>query len=376
MKRRYVWLWAGCLLLALLVGCAQHGTPHSRREVLEYVEETFLGEDIVVSKQYTRPAEGDRFQEKDRLWDCWYADMPQVVFHIGSRRWVIDPVPMWGYELYNDRDRVFWNYHLEQYQTGGGSLELWTSDEEGNLEWAFSSMEQVPQAAEQLLSFFRWYEEQPHAHWADLAEVELEGLPLPVHVLDPHHIYLHAPARPVEGTRLSFAEDTAELEALCAGMLKAYFTYYRLPSPDFSQTELDAYAAQAWTRAWTEGEELQYVPRLWRDGKPISAELVVGIGAEKVAGSGLEFSYVSFGGLFELVSRLGLEPEGTSEDFTVTGADGALYAFSYASGRERDGEDGWSYTRDGERLKGRDGMPILRIGGGEFQAVTGLEFRG
>lgn len=105
-------------------------------------------------------------------------------------------------------------------------------------------------------------------------------------------------------------------------------------------------------------------------------ELFSGIGAIPQAGSGLQFSCLSYGGLFEVLVRLGLEPEGGPEAFTVTGADGAFYEFSYRF-TDTDGDRIlWHYKRDGEPVQctAGGGIPALRIASDEFQAITGLTF--
>ena len=164
-------------------------------------------------------------------------------------------------------------------------------------------------------------------------------------------------------------------------MVKTYYAFYRLPCPDFSEDELNSFAQANWDQEWTENEARTTVPHLRLDGKVIPLELFSGIGLVPYAGSGLKFSYISYGGLYELLNRLGLEPEGELEHFTISSSDGNVYEFSYSFCKTEDGETWWYYTQNGIAKPAQhssfmegNGYPILRIGGETFQAVTELEF--
>ena len=382
MKRQHLYflicLLAVCLLLS---SCGDHWQSHTRREVLAYVNTQFPGEDVTVAKKFTNPMLDNGKTSSDRIWECWFTDMPDVVFRVGSRRMTGHPAPMIDYSLYHDRDRVFREHYMEQYQTMGDGLSLWAVSANGNLEFHFSSMTDVAQAAEQLRSFYNWYEVQPHAGPPNYAVLELDGLPLPSSDPVTDRTNLNTSAVLASDFHVSFCRDAAEMEELCAGMIKSYYTFYRLPCSDFSEEVLDAFAQENWDPAWTEGEGRSTVPHLSQDGKSVPVSLFSGIGAVPYAGSGLEFSCVSYGGLFELLNRLGLEPEGELEHFTITGVDGVIYEFSYSFHKTEQGETWWYYTKDGIAEPAQyspfmygNGYPILRIGGAAFQAVTGLTF--
>lgn len=380
---RRVCLLAGCLLLLLLSGCGEHWRPHTRREVLQYLQTEFPGEDITVAKSHSNPTEENGEPSSDRVWECWYTDLPEVVFHVESRRWTGGPAPILNYSLYQDKDRVFWSYYMEQYLRETGSLDLWETAYDGDLELYFSSTEDVSQAVEQLRAFYGWYEAQPHAGRSRSVTCHLDGLPLPSGHPVTSYIYFSTPTALADDPRLSFIHDAAEMEPLCIEMLKTYYAFYRLPSPDFSKAELAAFAEAAWAQDWTEGEARSTIPHLLRDGKTIPADLFSDIGIRPAAGSGLQFSYLSYGGLFELLDRLEMAPEGGPEHFTVKGADGIVYEFSYDFIRTDDSEIRWYYKQGGEPVTGslysgalseRGSAPILRIGGEEFQTITGLTF--
>lgn len=382
MKRQHL-LLSICLLSAclLLSSCGDHWQPHTRREVLAYVKAQFPGEDVTVAKKFTNPVLDNGKTSSDRIWECWFTDMPDVVFHVGSRRMTGHPAPMIDYSLYHDRDRVFREHYMEQYQTMGDGLSLWAVSANGDLEFHFSSMTDVAQAAEQLRSFYNWYEAQPHAGPPHYAVLELDGLPLPSSDPVTNRTRLNTSAVLASDFHVSFCRDASEMEELCAEMVKSYYTFYRLLCSDFSEEDLDAFARENWNPAWTEGKDRSTVPHLSRDGKALPVSLFSGIGSVPYAGSGLEFSYVSYGGLFELLNRLGLEPAGELEHFTITGVDGIVYEFSYSFHKTEQGETWWYYTHNGIEEPAKyssfmygNGYPILRIGGAAFQAVTGLTF--
>ena len=382
MKRQHL-LLSICLLTAclLLSSCGDHWQPHTRREVLAYVKAQFPGEDVTVAKKFTNPVLDNGKTSSDRIWECWFTDMPDVVFHVGSRRMTGHPAPMIDYSLYHDRDRVFREHYMEQYQTMGDGLSLWAVSANGDLEFHFSSMTDVAQAAEQLRSFYNWYEAQPHAGPPHYAVLELDGLPLPSSDPVTNRTRLNTSAVLASDFHVSFCRDASEMEELCAEMVKSYYSFYRLLCSDFSEEDLDAFARENWNPAWTEGKDRSTVPHLSRDGKALPVSLFSGIGSVPYAGSGLEFSYVSYGGLFELLNRLGLEPAGELEHFTITGVDGIVYEFSYSFHKTEQGETWWYYTHNGIEEPAKyssfmygNGYPILRIGGAAFQAVTGLTF--
>lgn len=382
MKKRQLFTQIYLLVICLLLtGCDDHWQPHTRREALAYVKDQFPGESIAVAKDYSNPLLDNGKPSSDRIWECWFTDMPDVVFHVGSRRMTGHPAPIIDYSLYHDRDRVFREYYIKEYQTMGNSLSLWDIDTSGDLEFHFSSMADVAQAAEQLRSFYSWYEAQPHAGPPHYAVLELDGLPLPSRDPVTKRTHLNTSAVLASDFHVSFCRNATEMEELCAGMIKSYYTFYRLPCSSFSEEELDAFAQENWDPAWTEGENRSTVPHLSRDGKSVPVSLFSGIGAAPYAGSGLEFSYISYGGLFVLLNRLGLEPVGEPEHFTITSVDGVEYEFSYSFHKTEQGETWWYYTQNGIAEPAKyssfmygNGYPILRIGGTVFQAVTGLTF--
>ena len=78
--------------------------------------------------------------------------------------------------------------------------------------------------------------------------------------------------------------------------VKKYYAFYQLPCDEFSQTELDEYAVNAWP--WTPK------PRVRQGEEVLPPELFTGIG--------LESGVISYGGLYTLLVRLDFDVKGTA----------------------------------------------------------------
>lgn len=324
--RKRAWL----LLLAalLLTGCR----VHSRWDVEDYLQELYPGERVVVSRRYREISHGTKVT---RTWDCWFADLPEAVFEVGSAWGEGPPAP--GYSLLCDGDEVLWRYHLDRYLLSDGSaLSAWAV-EDGRLSLRYGSEAEIVAAVEQLQAFYDWYAVQTHAPQPPMAACDLAQPPLPVWHICP--------------TVKISALDTAYLERTCREQLRGYYAFYDIPGGGFSLEELQE--ARAWpdTIAVCRGEERLPAP----------------------AGVVLAYFHISFGWFYELLEQLDFSPQGTPEDFSVTGADGRSYQFSYSF--QTDGA--WYYLRDGEQVTAdadTDTAPILRLTGTDVAAVTGLRF--
>ena len=115
-------------------------------------------------------------------------------------------------------------------------------------------------------------------------------------------------------------DETGAVREELEDSVKKYYAFYCLPCDEFSQTELEEYAVNTWL--WTPKPSV-------RQGEEIlSPELFTGIG--------LESGVISYGGLYTLLIRLDFDVKGTAEHFTVTGADGHSYEFSYSFWEEKE----------------------------------------
>lgn len=347
------WGRAAAVLLAVLLcaglgGCLQHPLHHTRWEVLAYLEENFPGEKIKVSLLHgTEP--DDRYSRTKWVWKCRFADMPDVVFHVSSSWWSSSgPIPIAGYDLFDDVKPVFWNYYMDRYESEGGRLDAWEI-KNYTLTLDYSSMEQIPLAAEQFQAFIEWLGEQPHAGSTIGAVGGVYNLsgPLPTWYLDDRYDVYY--------------ESADTMVDKCGEMLKRYCAFYDLPCEDCTQEELQAYAAAAWP--WDHDAF-----RLQHGGEQVPLDTFAGIG--------LCYRHFSFAGLYELLSRLGVEVEGAPERFSVSGADGCLYEFSYDFYDREDGK--WYYIRDGEQIDGSGQAgraPIVSMDDSElFQNMADVRF--
>ena len=93
---------------------------------MDYLKERYPNDRVVVSRRCQEIRHGTKVT---RSWDCWFADLPDVVFTAGSA-WGTGPSAP-GYSVLCDEDEVLWRYHLDQYLTGAGSLDTWSVDAGG-----------------------------------------------------------------------------------------------------------------------------------------------------------------------------------------------------------------------------------------------------
>ena len=230
--------------------------------------------------------------------------------------------------------------------------------EGSSLSLKFSSMEQVYPAAEQLQALYDWYTGRPHSGEVPLASCELTDLPLPVWHLD-DSVSVRAEYDNWDSTR-------QYVESACASRLKYCYGFYRLPCPDFTPEQMEKYARWVWP--WN--DRYPFPESVWYRGEQAPKDTFAGIGVEG--------SFVSWAGFYEILSRLDYPLEGTADHFTFTGQDGCRYEFSYAFCREEDSETQWYFTRDGEaRTSGSSytgGAPLLYLKDEALEEMAGLKF--
>ena len=345
------------LFLALFTACSDHPLPHSRREVQAYLREEYPGEEITAAKRWTPHI--NRYNNEDgRVWDCYYKDLPEVPFQVMSFRRTGGPVVLYGYDITDNYMRTFLEYYLTQYQKTVGSLDV-QSQAYYQLDADFSGLAEARTVAEQMEAFCIWFGAQPHAPPLPSLKCSLENMLLPVQVLEDSFAYIDLKSNPN-------AEESILTE--CTRLLKDFYAFYNIQSPEFPSETLTAYAAARWKDV--QGTLYQ------SNGEVLPASVLDGIPLTPDAGTQLPYLLISYGGLYELLCRLGLEPEGVPEYYTVTGADGHVYEFSYAPASVESGLC-WPLRRDGEPLEcpHRDTVdcaPVLQLRGELFQAVTGL----
>ncbi len=309
-----------CLLVLSLIGCYEYRGPYTKADVEEYLTGRY-------------PDEMLHIQQKGlQTWDCWFGELPDAVFQVWVGQGGGDPVPMLYSRLVSDEAEVIPAYYLEQYQKEGGSLDAWELSDK-ILDTQYASIADAAPALEQLSAFFTWIEGKPLVRLMPKGQYKFQP-ELPWRTYSPQfhsfqEMVVHGP------------QDKPEaVEEALEDSVKKYYAFYCLPCDEFSQTELEEYAVKTWP--WTPK------PRV-RQGEEI-------LPPELLAGIGLESGVISYGGLYTLLTRLDFDVKGTEEHFTVTGADGHSYEFSYSFWEEREMDwtnnqtitlPVWHHLRDG-----------------------------
>ena len=298
-KRIFV-VGIACLLALSLVGCYEYRGPYSKADVEEYLTGRY-------------PEETLHIQQKGlQTWECWFDELPDATFQVWVGQGGGDPVPMLYSRLVSDEAEVLPEYYLEQYQEEGGSLDAWEL-RDSIFYTQYSSMGDAGSALEQLSDFFAWTEGRPLAQLVPKGQYNFQP-ELPWRTWAPQ--FNNFQESVVHGPQ----DETEEVREELEDSVKKYYAFYCLPCDEFSQTELEEYAVNTWL--WTPKPSV-------RQGEEIlSPELFTGIG--------LESGVISYGGLYTLLIRLDFDVKGTAEHFTVTGADGHSYEFSYSFWEEKE----------------------------------------
>ncbi len=289
-----------CLLVLSLIGCYEYRGPYTKADVEEYLTGRYPDETIHIR------------QKGLQTWDCWFGELPDAVFQVWVGQGGGDPVPMLYSRLVSDEAEVIPAYYLEQYQKEGGSLDAWELSDK-ILDTQYASIADAAPALEQLSAFFTWIEGKPLARLMPKGQYKYQP-ELPWRTYSPQfhsfqEMVVHGPQDKPEAVQEALGDS-----------VKKYYAFYCLPCDEFSQTELEEYAVKTWP--WTPK------PRV-RQGEEI-------LPPELLAGIGLESGVISYGGLYTLLTRLDFDVKGTEEHFTVTGADGHSYEFSYSFWEERE----------------------------------------
>lgn len=324
-----------CLLTLSLVDCYEYRGPYTKADVEEYLTGRYPDETITIRQK--------GFQK----WDCWFDVVPDAVFQVWVGQGGGDPVPVIYSRLVSDEREIIPAYYLKQYQKEGGTLDAWRLSD-NIFETQYASMSDVTPALEQLSAFFVWTEGKPLAQLTPKGQYKFRP-ELPWRTYSPQfhsfqEMIVHGPKDKSEAVKKEL-EDS----------VKKYYVFYRLPCDEFSQTELEEYAVEAWP--WS--------PKpMVRQGEEI-------LPPKLLAGIGLESGVISYGGLYTLLTRLDFDVKGSAEHFTVTGADGHFYEFSYDFWEEREMDwtnnrtitlPVWYHFRDGYPVEVKDETSWFRRG--------------
>ncbi len=365
-------LCIGLLMGATRACLTEHASPHRRGEVVRYLESAYPEEDFVVSRHHKTLTDEDHSLADMRVWDCWFEDLPEVVFHVTSSWSGGDNFPAKaGYSLSSDLKFVLWDYYLEEYQSGGGSLSCWAR-EQNRLTLTYSTLAETETAADQLQDFHDWWGRQSHGEVSPLSvTTEFAGGPLPVPSGLQETIYID---RITPENTFNFDSTREFMLGTSRYILLYYYGYYNLPCPEFSDGEQEDFARKTWL--WYADSTYRDYPNgavsIWNKGHWLPLE----DWAEPLRGVGVWLCDVSYGGLYEILARLDCGPEGVPEHFTVTGQDGAFYEFSYDFfTTEDDGDLTWYYLKDGETCTLKRSTPVLELNSAAVRLTTGLIFQ-
>ena len=363
----------GLLLLSLLSGCADNSPySYSTADVEAYLAETFPGQGAEVRS-------GSRLS---REWDCSFSDLPDVVFQVRTvRSSSPGPIPNAHYRLSHNAGQVLCQYWAGLYQSKGGELSIWAEaleNPETPLEITYQSRDEVETAVAQFAAFQEWAAGQPHG--------SLLGATIsttPVYRYQPENAALAAAVRAlvdasgqVEARHWPEA-PAEEVLAACEQSLLEFGAFLNLQDTGFSKDELTAYAQERWD--WTDDHMVWQSPAgFYRAGEELPRSTFSGIGYDVLAGGAV----VSYGGLYDMLLRLGLAPEGAPEHFSFTGADGRRYEFSYDFLEEKWEEANytswvtrtWYYLADDTQstLPGLEEKPLIALKSEAFTDMTGV----
>ncbi len=319
-----------CLTLS---GCTTNSPlEYSKRDVREYLEKEFPGEEMVI--------QGGSWL--DQTWNCYFADLPEAVFQVSAERRGGDPVPIWTYVLTDNAANTIAAYMADVYcAEAGGNMDAWVDlpDEEiiFPLQLFFEDRMQIEEAVKQYSAFCRWAERQPHGELMKYMCAEC--------ILRPE--VLPWEGRYVNRARLYYfpEDDPDRILEKCEQMLLEYAAFYNLSHIGFTREELEDYA----------GEQ--------RDRK----------------------GEISYGGLYALLESLEYDLEGEPEHFSFVGADGWNYEFSYdfvqqiqisEEDKAVQEKNSWYYLRGGSPVSGEElrTAPAIFIQSDEFKLMTGVEY--
>ena len=189
-----------CLLALPLAGCYEYRGPYTKWDVEEYLSGRYPDETIHIRKKGLQ------------TWNCWFDELPDAVFRVWVGQGGGNPVPMLYSRLVSDETEVLPSYYLEQYQKEGGSLDAWELSDE-ILDTQYASIADAAPALEQLSAFFSWIEGKPLAQLMPKGQFKFQP-ELPWRTYSPQ--------------------------------FHNYYAFCQLPCDEFSQTELDEYAVNAW----------------------------------------------------------------------------------------------------------------------------------
>ena len=359
---------SGLFMMFTLTACVENSPlDYSTADVKEYLAEVFPDEEINIKS-------GSGFSRK---WECYFTDLPDVVFQVETvKSYSPGPIPISKYVLRNNAQRILCQYWSGVYKSEGNKLDIWEEALE-NPEAAFGIIYQnrneAATAIEQFDEFYNWAVQQPHGKLA-------ENL-FPEYSFHPKSQYIAAAVNSCtdcEGQTSVVKWDKTDEEILkrCEEILLEYGAFLNLSSTGYCSEELEEYAKNRWD--WEE-QSMVNKGEFYLNGNPIPRNTFSGIAYDIFSGEPV----VTYGGLYELLTRLEVTPAGTPEHFYFTGADGHQYEFSYdfLEEEQKEGTNGirwlvrtWYYLKDNIKITVPElsEKPVISMQSDEFESMTGI----
>ena len=306
-----------CLMMLSLTGCRL--THYNRKEAVEYLKELFPDESIHVSFFYrTRPSERNY---KNRVWQVRFKDQPKLVFEVVSNEgYGRESVEHWLTTNYN---YVYGKYYFEQYLMSNNTA--FTVGDSKNILWlkaGYSNRKELDAVVNDTWNIDQYMKSQNR----------------PVELV--YEFKFLSPLDKVseEYDTRYWTDSIGSTEQLLEKVTTSYALYcadYRLNNiSEFTYTELKHYI--------TLSDRSDMFQIIRTDGTSEAYDDLILNGPE-----------ISFGALYEVLSRNGFRTEGTPEKFSAIGINNDIYEFSYSYNDyyfDESDKLGYYYMKNGEKI--------------------------
>ena len=368
-KNKIILLILSELFIIFTITACVENSPfdYSTSDVIEYLAEVFPNENIEIKN-------GSRFSRK---WECYFTDLPDVVFQVETiKSHSLGPIPISKYVLHNNAQRILCQYWSVVYKSNGNKLDIWEEvleNPEASFGITYKNRKEAASAITQFRDFYNWVVQQPHG--------KLVENMFPEYSFQPESHYIAAAVNACtdyecQTSVIKWNETDEEILECCEEVLLEYGAFLNLSSTGYSSEELEEYAKNRWD--W-EGESIMNMGEFYLNNNSISRNTFYGIGYDILSGEPV----VTYGGLYEILTRLNMTPVGTPEHFYFTGVDGRQYEFSYDFLKEiqKEGSNGiswiertWYYLRNGIKITISEfsEIPVISIKSNIFKSMTGI----
>lgn len=301
-----------CLLwLSSFAGCRT--SHYSDDEVLEWAREN-IGPSVVLSGEYEERVNPEGYTEL--VWTAYTQERPDLEFEVVSTLDYLGEGLV--YNIESSYRSVYGRHFFEEYTAGSSTRFAPDKDQLERstlrLTGTFDDREGIAVLAGELAAINEYMADCGAAGCVSFYVTYNDPLALD---------------RESDVNEYFHDADAAEVISALEAELAVYAADYRLAAEQFTADELTAAVEQT--------------------GRAFSLIRADGTAAVYPDLSLSRFGYgMSFGTLYEVLSREGFEPEGTAESFSFKGVDGAEYEFSYSfNDLPYDTTSGYYYLKDG-----------------------------